>query len=138
MAQVLIVDDDEAARDSMGLALQEEGHAVAGAPNGKAALDFLRNTQGGWVVVLDQLLPVLDGTGFLQAVQADPGLTSQHVYILVIAHAYISTPLLNWAASVGIPILKKPFDVDDLLGVVAQAAACLGEEVGRRCPLFPH
>lgn len=125
MARVLIVDDDEGIRESVRLALEEEGYEVAEAPNGTAALDFLQASQERWLVLLDQLMPVLNGTGFLRAVQANPALISRHMYILLTARSRISIPTLNLATSLEVSILKKPFDLEHLLELVAQAAARL-------------
>ena len=127
MARILIVDDDEGIRESVRLALEEEGYKVAEAPNGKAALDFLGASQERWLVLLDQLMPVLDGTGFLRAVQANPALLSQHAYVLLTARSRISTPTLDLTAALGVSVLKKPFELDELLELVAQSAARLDE-----------
>lgn len=127
MARILIVDDDEGIRESVRLALEEEGYEVAEAPNGKAALDFLGASQERWLVLLDQLMPVLDGTGFLRAVQANPALISQHAYVLLTARSRISTPMLDLTAVLGVSVLKKPFELDELLKLVVQSAARLDE-----------
>jgi CheY-like chemotaxis protein len=78
-------------------------------------------------VLLDQLMPVLDGTGFLRAVEANPALLGKHAYILLTARSRISTPVLELAASLGVPVLKKPFELDQLLTLVAQSAARLDD-----------
>ena len=127
MARILIVDDDEGIRESVRLALEEEGYEVVEAPNGKAALDFLHTSQERWLVLLDQLMPVLDGTGFLRAVQANPALLSRHAYILLTARSRISTPTLDLTSALGVSVLKKPFELDELLKLVAQEAARLDE-----------
>ena len=129
MARVLIVDDDEGIRESVRLALEEEGYEAAEAPNGKAALDFLQTSQERWLVLLDQLMPVLDGTGFLRAVQANPALISRHAYILLTARSRISAPTLDLATSLKVTVLKKPFELDELLKLVAQSAARLDERL---------
>lgn len=127
MVRILIVDDDEGIRESVRLALEEEGYEVAEALNGKAALAFLGASQERWLVLLDQLMPVLDGTGFLRAVQANPALISRHVYILLTARSRLSTPTLDLAAALEVSVLKKPFELDELLKLVAQSAARLDE-----------
>jgi CheY-like chemotaxis protein len=127
MARVLIVDDDEGIRESVRLAMEEEGYEVAEAPDGRSALDFLQASQKRWLVLLDQLMPILDGTGFLREVQKNPALFSRHVYILLTARSRISTPTLDLATSLGVSVLKKPFELEQLLELVAQAAARLGE-----------
>ncbi len=127
MARVLIVDDDEGIRESVRLAMEEEGYEVAEAPDGRAALDFLQASQKRWLVLLDQLMPVLDGTAFLREVEKNPALFSQHVYILLTARSRISAPTLDLTASLGVSVLKKPFELEQLLELVAQAAERLDE-----------
>lgn len=127
MTRVLIVDDDEGIRESVRLAMEEEGYEVAEASDGSAALDFLQASQGRWLVLLDQLMPVMDGTGFLHEVQKDPALISKHAYILLTARSRISAPTLDLTASLGVSVLKKPFELEHLLELVAQAAARLAE-----------
>ena len=127
MTRVLIVDDDEGIRESVRLAMEEEGYEVAEASDGKAALGFLQASQGRWLVLLDQLMPVLDGTDFLREIQKNPVLFSQHAYILLTARSRISTPTLELTASLGVSVLKKPFELEHLLELVAQTAARLDE-----------
>lgn len=127
MARVLIVDDDEGIRESVRLAMEEEGYEVAEASDGRAALDFLQTSQERWLVLLDQLMPVLDGTGFLREVQKNSALISRHAYILLTARSRLSTPTLDLTASLGVSVLKKPFELEHLLELVAQEAVRLGE-----------
>ena len=127
MTRVLIVDDDEGIRESVRLAMEEEGYEVAEASDGSAALDFLQASQGRWLVLLDQLMPVMDGTGFLREVEKNPTLISQHAYILLTARSRISAPTLDLTASLGVSVLKKPFELEHLLELVAQATARLAE-----------
>jgi CheY-like chemotaxis protein len=130
MTSVLIVDDDRDIREAIRLALEEEGYTIAEAADGANALDKLRHLPERWVVVLDHVMPILNGTGFLRAVQADPVLTRQHAYILLTARTRLSSPVRELAAALGVPILNKPFELDHLLRLVAQSAACLEKDPG--------
>src|SRR5262245_48799662 len=71
MAHVLIVEDDEANRESLRLVLEYAGHAVEEVCGGKAALALLRTRADPHVVVLDLRMPPLDGQGVLEAVLAE-------------------------------------------------------------------
>src|SRR5690348_14679781 len=55
MTHILIVDDDNAIRDTLREALEDEGYEVHEAANGIACLEKLRASQEGMVVLLDQL-----------------------------------------------------------------------------------
>jgi CheY-like chemotaxis protein len=120
VAHVLIVDDDENIRETLRLALEDANHVVHVAANGIAALSLLRSTRLPMVVLLDLMMPGLDGAGVLGAVAGDRRLATDFAYILVTANSK-TLPL----AFVKVPILSKPFDIDRLLATVDRAAARL-------------
>lgn len=62
--QVLLVDDDATVRDSMKWLLELHGHPVVTAANGAEALDRLRNGLRPRVILLDLIMPVMDGFEF--------------------------------------------------------------------------
>jgi two-component system nitrogen regulation response regulator NtrX len=125
MTRVLIVDDDEAIRETLREALEDEGYEIAEASNGIEGLAKLRASQEGMVVLLDHLMPKLDGLAVLRAVQGDPPLATRHVYILLTARSRISTPLQEMVTSLAITVVRKPFDLDMLFQAVQYAAGRL-------------
>jgi CheY-like chemotaxis protein len=127
MARVLVVDDDADTREALGMLLTDEGHEVAEAADGQAALDWLRATPHRWVVLLDYKMPHLDGREVLAAVGADPSLARQHAYIAMPATPMLDAPVEALRAALGVPLLPKPFDLDELLEAIIQAAARLRE-----------
>ena len=72
MAQrVLIVDDNDDVREILGRRLMRAGFDVSGAPDGREGLAALRG--GHWdLVLLDLMMPVMDGFEFLAQVQLEP------------------------------------------------------------------
>src|SRR5260370_34813709 len=72
--RVLVVDDDVAIRHALRLLLEDEGLAVAEAADGRAALAILRAASDPYVVLLDQMMPPLDGFGVLGAIPENAGL----------------------------------------------------------------
>src|SRR6476646_70141 len=83
MARVLIVDDDTEIRQTMRVILEEiGGHTVIEAEDGKMGLDHMRAIKERLVVVLDRLMPGLDGVDVLHAVVTEKELASRHAYIL--------------------------------------------------------
>jgi CheY-like chemotaxis protein len=68
---VLMVDDDEAVRDHLGRAIRQAGWKVLEADNGRTALDLLE-TEVPDLVLLDLIMPELDGFGFLAELRARP------------------------------------------------------------------
>jgi len=70
-AKVLVVEDDEATRELIRRTLEHRGNVVDEAGNGQLALDRLEVERPD-VIVLDLMMPVLDGFGFLHALRSDP------------------------------------------------------------------
>jgi CheY-like chemotaxis protein len=124
MAHVLVVDDDRAIRETLRLLLEEEGYLVSEAPDGQRALEILRASAQPLVVLLDFMMPRLDGAGVLRAVVEDPTIASRNAFVLVTANAQaIPKALMGLLATLNVPILPKPLDLDDLLEIV-EVGAC--------------
>ncbi len=120
MGQVLIVDDDATLRGLLRSVLEEEGYRVSEAVEGHAALDLLRRSPARFVVLLDYLMPGADGKRVLQVVSQDPFLSTRHTYILLTARRRLSLPV-DVAQRLSLPVVRKPFDLEDLLVKVADA-----------------
>src|SRR5690606_16779186 len=78
---VLIVDDDAASRDLLRRALEKEGWRVRGAENGHEGLDRLREAQPG-VVLLDLMMPGVDGFAMLEAMRAEAAYEDTPVVVI--------------------------------------------------------
>lgn len=125
---ILIVDDDQDVRDTLRMALEDEGYAVYEAEDGAEALDLLRRTLMPHVVVLDVRMPRLTGDALLWRVTSQERLPARHRFLLVTAnHELLSPVTLRLLERMGAPVAPKPFDLDELLDLVAQAADTLGE-----------
>jgi CheY-like chemotaxis protein len=83
--RVLVVDDDVAIRHALRLLLEDEGLAVTEAADGRAVLAILRATSDRYVVLLDQMMPQLNGFGVLSAIAKDVRLRSWHSFVLMTA-----------------------------------------------------
>jgi CheY-like chemotaxis protein len=111
---ILLVEDDAASREAIALALQLQGYQVATAANGREALDRLRDDCRPCLILLDLMMPVLDGWQFRARQQRDPALASIPV-IVVSADGSVRQK----AASLGAAdYLETPVEVDKLLAVV--------------------
>lgn len=130
MTHVLIVDDDSAIREVLREALEEEGYVVDESADGIACLAALRASQEGMVVLLDQLMPRLDGMGVLRALRKEPLLASRHAIILLTARSRVSIPVGEDPKTLFVALVRKPFELEALLQAVAQAAGRL-EGTGR-------
>ncbi|HZC04836.1 MAG TPA: response regulator [Ktedonobacterales bacterium] len=123
MAHVLVIDDDEAIRTAMRAALEEfGGHTVLEAPDGKSGLEILRASQKPLVVLLDLLMPVLDGLQVLRVVDADKDLAARHAYVLVTVSRRATS--MQFAESLSMPVafVSKPFDITEILDAVTEAS----------------
>jgi two-component system, chemotaxis family, chemotaxis protein CheY len=121
-----VVDDDETMHRSIGALLEDEGYAVLHAWNGAEALDMLRTVHEPLVVLLDWMMPCLDGLGVLEAACDEPARLGRHAYILSSA-AFPSglNRVPAFQKSLHLDILVRPFTIALVLEKVAQAAAWL-------------
>jgi CheY-like chemotaxis protein len=82
-AAILIVDDDNEVRSALSEMLEEEGFSVEGAPNGREALARLRGgTVHPAVILLDLMMPGMDGWDFRSEQMRDPRLAQVPVVIV--------------------------------------------------------
>jgi CheY-like chemotaxis protein len=109
---VLIVEDDEDLRDMMAQMLTIEGFAATAVANGREALDYLRRAIKPHVILLDLMMPVMDGWEFRRRQQADPELAPVPVIVLSALDRSRAAPVD------AIAFLKKPLDFDRLLELV--------------------
>jgi two-component system chemotaxis response regulator CheY len=127
MTWVLVADDDQAIRETIELVLKDAGHSVLQAADGAEALEMLRTSDQRMVVLLDQLMPRMDGINVLRAVAGDRKLAHAHGYVLVSGVSHVLSEderVILTQAHAG--VLPKPFDLDELLEVVDQTAQRLG------------
>ncbi len=112
---VLIVDDDLDIRNTVASILQDEGYRVAKSGNGREALDFLSapGSPRPNLILLDMMMPIMDGPTFHQHQQQDPALAS----IPVLAFTAFGNPAdTSWATG----RLTKPLRLEALLTMVAK------------------
>ena len=119
---VLIVDDSAAVRRLLRELLEAEGYVVQEAADGLAAFLVLSRRVQRYVVLLDYVMPTLDGWKLLQLAAADSRLLSQHAYIVMTApSSELPSTVVSFLKRLGIPLLHKPLHRDHLLTFVAQA-----------------
>ena len=110
---ILVVDDEDAIREAVVDTLEYEGYRVVSATNGLQALDEVRAAKPD-VIILDLMMPVMDGWTFLQQCRSDPLCSCTPVMVMSAFPAFeASTSQFHVEAR-----LAKPFDLDDLVGAV--------------------
>lgn len=111
--RVLIVDDNDLQRDVLADILASEGYAVQVAATGAEALAAARAAPPD-VVLLDLMLPDIDGASLLAELRAEPALAMVHVVITTGVRASSMRRLPGVDA-----VLFKPFDLRELVTTVA-------------------
>jgi two-component system, chemotaxis family, chemotaxis protein CheY len=110
---ILVVDDEEAIREILKLSLSMEGFTVEVAANGQEALDLLSNNLPAQIILLDLMMPIMDGWNFLKQ-------KSQIEKIREIPVIILSAFADKAKAPDVIANMSKPFNFDDLLGVITR------------------
>ncbi len=119
--RVLVVEDDEAIRDSIAEILVDEGYEVSLAADGWAGLLTARARRPD-VVVLDLVMPGMSGSEYLAASHADPALAEVPV-VLMTATAELSDATA--AATLGVAaVCVKPFRAHRLLRAIERLTPC--------------
>lgn len=118
-ARVMVVDDEPLVRDIMARALRLAGHQVHTAADGATAIAFVVSGEPLDVVVLDLVMPGLDGVETLQAIRHHrPGIPA------IICSGYgADSAFQQLANEPNVQLLPKPFSVADLTALVARVVA---------------
>ena len=109
---VLIVEDDDDLREMMAQLLSLEGFQTAAVANGQEALEYLQLGVAPDLILLDMMMPVMDGWEFRRLQKADPAMARVPVIVL---SALDQARIAEISAEA---ILKKPLDFDRLLELV--------------------
>jgi CheY-like chemotaxis protein len=114
--KVLVVDDDPQLRQVIRLVLEDEGFVVALATDGREAVESVERLRPA-MIVLDMLLPRLDGAGVAEALRRahDDGLQ-----IVLMSGSDGAEAVARRCGANG--FLRKPFDLDALLAAVRRCA----------------
>ncbi len=112
---ILIVEDDQGIREAIQDALEAEGYKVLTAADGKAAMDVLQKVAMPCLILLDLMLPIMNGWEFLEALRADSGNMLAAIPVVVTSAAGSTA---NSAVQRAQGYIKKPIDLALLLGAV--------------------
>ena len=118
MTTILVVDDEFGVGEVLHTILTDEGYRVLTAINGKQGLERLEETAPD-VVLLDYMMPLLDGPGMLRAMAKDPNQRS--IPVIMMSSLDEATVAKNCDGHVG--FLRKPFRIRHVVDSVARAVA---------------
>jgi CheY-like chemotaxis protein len=116
-ASVLVVEDDDDIRDAIGEILENEGYEIALAENGERALDILAELPRPCLLLVDLVMPRMDGWQLVNRLSHDDRLATIPVVVI--------SATSNPATVPPHPTLKKPVDLEILLQIVREH--CCGE-----------
>jgi len=111
---VLIVEDDDGAREALSDCLEMEGFKVASARNGQEALDYLHHSPAPKVILLDLFMPVMTGWEFREAQKKDASIARIPV---VVVSAFGAAVTRQIDADL---VMHKPLDLDRLVAVIRE------------------
>ncbi|HEU4323197.1 MAG TPA: response regulator [Roseiflexaceae bacterium] len=115
---ILVVEDDEQIRRMLVRTLVGAGHTVLEAEDGSVALEYLRTARPlPSLLLLDLMMPQMDGITLRRAQMADPKLAG----IPVIMLSVVGDPNTGVAGLNALAVVSKPFHIADVLTLVSQA-----------------
>jgi CheY-like chemotaxis protein len=106
---ILLVEDDQDIRESVSELLELEGYTTVSTINGRDALEQLHRMEKPCLILLDVMMPVMDGHAFMKKIQEEQPLAGIPVVVMSASH---KPP----EGAKG--YLSKPLDIDELLGWV--------------------
>jgi signal transduction histidine kinase len=117
--EILVVDDDVAFRRELMEALSTEGYSVVEAADGRQALNYVRTHAAPSLILLDLMMPIMDGWEFVATTRSDPSTAAIPIVVMSgLEKAEINTSLLGATG-----YLRKPPSLDQLLDTVAKICA---------------
>lgn len=119
-SSILLVEDDQDIRESVSELLELEGYTTVTTINGREALEQLHRMDKPCLILLDVMMPVMDGHAFMKKIQEEQPLSEIPVVVMSASH---KPP----AGAKG--YLSKPLDIDELLGWVR--SCCGGTSCAR-------
>lgn len=111
---IMLVEDDESIRETLAELLKQEGYGVVLACNGKEALDCLRAGSHPCLILLDLMMPVMDGAAFRDQQLADTAINDIPVIMITAANRSLAMTVRCDA------VLYKPIAIDTVLRTIQQ------------------
>jgi len=122
---ILVVDDDADIRELLTEVLAQNGYEVTAVEDGIGAMMLLKKCVPD-LIILDVMMPVIDGTRLVEVIRAADNPEMWQVPILICSASekieeILNSPEFNFAPE---DCLRKPFEIADLLRRVAERVAC--------------
>jgi CheY-like chemotaxis protein len=115
---ILVVEDDPDIRETLKQVLEFQGYQVAQASHGREAMDWLKGGGRPSLILLDLMMPIMNGWEFLEQGKAEGQLG--RVPVIVISAVSQFTPMEKIR---DYPVLRKPLDLDLLIATIEKQLA---------------
>jgi two-component system chemotaxis response regulator CheY len=130
-----VIEGDAAIRQVVRLLLEDAGHEVVEANDGLSGLALLQSCVDPLVAVIDYRLPRLDGCDLLDLVMTDETLRQRHMYVFMTTDPRRAVDECGETLEeLAVPLLPKPFHIDELVEAVHAAAQRLASRATDRPP----
>src|SRR4051812_1795793 len=120
MATILVVDDEPDIRLLTTLNLERDGHVIIGAGNGAEALEAVKDAPPD-LIVLDVMMPELDGWGVLEQLKAHLGKPISDIPVILLTALGSPLDRVKGGIEGAVRYLTKPIDLDELREAVTEA-----------------
>ena len=118
MKTILVVDDEVGSAEVLGLILEEEGYRAFAAVNGRDGLEKARELLPDLVIV-DYMMPMMDGAEFVREMRRDPRLA----HVKVVINSGLPEAAIRERFDAFDGFLRKPYVVDVLLMLIGKLLA---------------
>ena len=116
-AKIMVVDDEPDTVDLVALVLTNEGHEIIPAYNGRTALDKLKGEEKPDLILLDIMMPDIDGWGVYQAIRKNND--TKHIPVIMLTSKSQSIDKMIGLHVIGVDgYITKPFGRKELLNGV--------------------
>ena len=112
---VLIIEDDQDLRGTMKDLLELQGFEAVTAANGQEGLSRLNEMAGCGMILLDLMMPVMNGWEFLDILRQQEGRRFGNIPVVVVSAAASGSPQEN---RYGCTVIRKPVDVALMMALV--------------------
>ena len=116
---IIVIEDDVDLRETMKELLEMEGFSVLAAENGEEGMKLIERNGKPCLILLDLMMPVMNGWEFLEAMQRDQQAILTQTQVALVTAAAEMTDLQQ---QYGCSLLKKPVNVENLFALAH--AAC--------------
>jgi CheY-like chemotaxis protein len=116
MKNILIIEDDESIRTMIASVLEIEGYSISAASNGKHAIDIISKGPTPDIILLDMMMPVMNGWDFLDFIRSNAA-TAKIPIVVVSAYSEIAKSVKPQA------VVPKPVQLKSLLSAIEKLVA---------------